>query len=62
MKIEEVLEIFEKNPEADLVVRTADEEATFLANFKEAEVEKEIKPHIGKLHSMYANSSTSKTW
>jgi len=53
MKKEAVIELFEKNPEADLVVRTADEEATFLANFKEQEIEKGIKPLIGDLHSRY---------
>jgi len=53
MKKEEALKFIESNPEAELVIRTADDEATFLANFKEAEVEKEIKSHIGNLHQQY---------
>jgi len=50
---EQAIELINNSTEAEFVVRTAAEEQQFLANFKEAEVEREIKPHIGKLHSMY---------
>jgi len=53
MKKDEIISLIEKTPEADFVIRTAEDEATFLANFKEQEVEKDIKQHIGKLHSQY---------
>lgn len=53
MNKDEALKFIETNPDADLVIRTAADEAKFLANFKEAEVEKEIKSHIGNLHNQY---------
>lgn len=37
----------------DFVVRTADEDKTYLENFKTAEVEKSIAPKIGEVHSRY---------
>lgn len=53
MKKEEALKTINESTSEEFVVRTPDEETTFLANFKEQEVEKEIKPHIGRLHTMY---------
>ena len=37
----------------DFIVRTADEERTYLENFKTAEVEKSISPKISEVHSRY---------
>ena len=53
MKKEEAIELLTKSTDDDFVVRTSSEEQTFLANFKEAEVEKAIKPIIGDIHSRY---------
>lgn len=50
---DEALAKINEKPDADFIVRTAEEEAAFLANFKEQEVEKDIKTHIGKLHTQY---------
>ena len=37
----------------DFIIRTADEERTYLENFKMAEVEKAIAPQISQVHSRY---------
>lgn len=37
----------------DFIIRTADEEKTYLENFKTAEVEKSIAPKISEVHSRY---------
>ena len=37
----------------DFIIRTADEERTYLENFKTAEVEKAIAPQISQVHSRY---------
>lgn len=53
LKKEDAIKFVTESTDAEFVVRTASEEQTFLANFKEQEVEKDIKPIIGKLHSQY---------
>jgi len=50
---EEAIKTINESTSVDFVVRTPEQEQQFLADFKEAEVEKAIKPQIGKLHSMY---------
>ena len=61
LKKEDALKLINDSTDAEFVVRTASEEQTFLANFKEQEVEKDIKPIIGKLHSQYEQDFESVT-
>lgn len=53
MKKDEALKLIETLPDEEIIVRTSSQEQEFLTNFKEAEVEKAIKPHIGNLHAQY---------
>jgi len=50
---EEVLQKLETAPDAQFVIRTSEEESTFLENFKRSEVEKSIGEKVNELHSRY---------
>ena len=50
---DEALQFMEAKPEAKFVVRTEEEDRTFLDNFKQSEVEKLLGEKVSELHSRY---------
>jgi hypothetical protein len=48
---EEVLQKVEAAPEAKFVIRTEEEERTFLDNYRESEVKKEVDPRVSEIYS-----------
>lgn len=53
MKKEEIMALLEQKGDADFVVRTADEDKTFLENYAEEVAEKRARSYEGKLHQKY---------
>jgi hypothetical protein len=50
---EEVIQKLEAAPEAKFVIRTEDEDKSFIENFKQSEVEKLLGERVSELHSRY---------
>lgn len=48
---EEVLQKVETAPDAKFVIRTEEEERTFLDNYRESEVKKEVDPRVSEIYS-----------
>ena len=50
---DEAVKKIQESDKTEFEVFTADEHTTFLDNFKESTVDKELKEHVGKIHQQY---------
>ena len=53
MTKDEILALLEQKADADFVIRTTEDEQTFLENYAKEAVEKGVKSYEGKLHQKY---------